>query len=155
MVNEAIKQLLEKINEESKKYGIDIFNENKKAGNAEVAIFNKWALEKYNIEFPEYVEFVKYINGLHYNGAHVFSLNSSSEYSIYNFYNFNSVTDKRKRQKCLLFASDDLSWYWLNTSDKKYYVYHHNGKKLDYRYETFEEIMVKILKIALRIEKHH
>jgi hypothetical protein len=151
MMKEQIMDLLNKIEEDERKYEESIFNKNGKANDKEINNFKKWILKHCENEFSEYNDFAKIINGLNYNGLFLYSLNKKSEYNIYKS-NEEWWNDNEDIQEYIFFGDDDISWYCKNKNDGKYYILDKPDGSIMNEYGTFDEIIIKALHISLNID---
>jgi hypothetical protein len=150
-MNNEIKDLLDKIEEEEKQYGDSVFAKNGKANEKEIEYFKKWIVKYSNKGFPEYIDFVKIINGLNFNGLFLYSLNKKCEYNIYES-NETWWDDDEEQKRYIFIGDNDISWFCLNKDNGKYYILDKPGGTIMNEYETFAEIIIKALKISLDIE---
>jgi hypothetical protein len=152
IMKEQIMDLLNKIEEDKKEYGESIFTKNEKTNDTEINHFKEWILKYYKNGFSEYIDFVKTINGLNYNGLFLYSLNKKNEYNIYKS-NEEWWYDDEENKEYIFFGDDDISWYCKNKNDGKYYILDKPGGNIINEYETFNEIIIKALKISLNIDE--
>jgi hypothetical protein len=152
VMNNEIKELLDKINEDEQKYGGNIYTQTAKTNDNEVDYFKKWIRKYYKKGFSEYIDFIKIINGLNNNGLFLYSLNPESEFNIYK----NNETwwdEDDELKKYIFFGDDDISWYCLSRKDGKYYILDKPGGDVMDKYKTFDKIIIKSLKIVLGIDE--
>ena len=146
-MNNKINNLLVEIHEKLEKDGNNIFIKNED----EIKYFKKWAEKYYKNGFYEYIDFIKTIDGLDYNGLILYSANKNR---INNIYDVNEKLwyNNEQHWDYILFGEDNISWYCLNRFNGKYYIIKKEAgiNYLD-EYETFDEIIIKALKASLNI----
>jgi hypothetical protein len=151
-MNNGIKELLDKINEDEQKYGGNIYTKIAKTNDGEIEYFKKWIGKYYEKGFSEYIDFIKTINGLNNNGLFLYSLNQECEFNIYKN---NEIwwDEEDELKKYIFFGDDDISWYCLNRKDGKYHVLDKPSGEIMNKYKTFDETIMKALKIVLGIDE--
>ncbi|MDR1450991.1 MAG: YrhA family protein [Helicobacteraceae bacterium] len=148
-MNEKINDLLDKIEEIEKEYGKNIYTQIEKANESEIKFFNDWIVKYLENGFSEYIDFIKVINGLNFNGLYIYSLNKKINYNIYES---NEIWRENELGQYIFFADDDISWYCFNRNNGKYYLLDKPSGDIMNEYKTFDEIIIRALKISLYID---
>ena len=146
-MNIIIKELLNRIEEEEQKFGDSIFTQNGKVNEEEIVFFNNWISKIFMEGFAEYIDFVNLINGLNFNGLYLYSLNRICEYNI--FESNDTWWENEELKEYIFFGDDNISWYCLNRNNGGYFVLDKPSGEIMEKYESFTEIIIKALKIAI------
>ena len=104
MLNNMVKELLDEVGNQEKKYGGNIFEKIKKTNEEEINNFKIWFSKYSKININEYIDFVKYLNGLNFNGLFLYSLDKNCEYNIFDS---NETWWENDEQKEYVFFGDD------------------------------------------------
>jgi outer membrane protein assembly factor BamB len=161
-MNDKVKELLDKINEDAQKNGNNIYTLMPKTNDDEIEYFKKWVEKYLKNDFHEFIDFVKIMNGSIIDGADdnmlvLYSLNQEDRYIISgtNIYENNKSwwDEDEVFEKYILFGDDDSSWYCINKEDGKYYVLFKPDGEITDSYKTFDEIIIKALEVILGIDE--
>ena len=148
MLDNMIKELINKIAEIEKKYDTNIFEEVSKASDDEINNLKNWFANHSQINIEEYIELIKYINGLSFNGLLIYSLDKECEYNIYNS-NEEWWCDNEEQQQYIFFGDDSISWYCVNKNTGKYFILDKPGGNIMEEYGTFNELIIEALNVCL------
>jgi hypothetical protein len=150
-MDEKVKELLDKIEEDEKQYGESIYTQIEKTNEKEIRYFNNWIAKDNKNKFSEYIDFVKTINGLNYNGLYIYSLNKKINYNIFES---NEIwwNENEELKQYIFLGDDDISWYCINQNNGKYYLLDKPSGDIMNEYDTFDKIVIKALKTSLYID---
>ena len=144
----CVLDFLELINKYEQEDGGNIFKQNDKTNDDEIAIFQKWLSQYTNNECSEYIEFIKIINGFTFGPSEVYSLNCNSSCNIYKE-NEAICKNNEKLRQYIFFCTDDINLYGINVKTGKHCRYNLFTNEFDEDYETFYELMARQLEVSL------
>jgi hypothetical protein len=161
----CIEEFLNLINKYENEIGGDIFAQNTKTNDDEIDAYKNWLSQYCKHETPDYIHFMKKVNGFCFGPSSFYSLNPDSivgsdsnfDDSTYSnsIYKSNEIwwqddTLGRMFQQYVIFADDDsISIYGIHKDNGKYCrVSVWNGKVLE-EYETFDELILRALEVSL------
>ncbi|GHU29520.1 hypothetical protein FACS1894172_00830 [Spirochaetia bacterium] len=148
-IKNCIMDFLELINKYEQEINGNIFNQNKNTNDKEIDIFKKWLLQYYEKDCYEYIDVIKIINGFTFNTVSIYSLNVNCLYNIYKS-NETLWNDNKKLRQYIFFATDEeISLYGLNIKNRKYCRLDIISNNILEEYETFNELMLRILEVSL------
>lgn len=144
---------LEEVIEEKKLYGEQV---NTGASEAELTSFQKNVKEELKSELPnEYIDALKKINGLEFNGFILYGIDESllkrkPNQHINGLISFNQIWYENEDQKKYLFLGEsNISWYVYDIN-KKLYIELDNpsGREME-EFKGFDEMFEKLLSDSL------
>ncbi|KXY32998.1 SMI1 / KNR4 family protein [Bacillus cereus] len=122
----------------------------------EIQRLREHAKEKINIDLPrEYVEFLKTVNGLDFNGLVLYGVDSSlleteKDEQICGFIETNEIWYENEFQKEYLFFGDsNIAWFCKNLSDSTYLELDKPSGTVMNTYNDFNTMLEEALKTAL------
>ena len=98
-------------------------------------------------EFPEYVEFVKIINGFKFNELYVYSLDRKSKYNIFGLNEI--LCGDNELSDYIFFGDNRISLFCFSKNKGRYCILNKENGIIMQEYETFDEIIIEALKTAL------
>ncbi|TXS01876.1 SMI1/KNR4 family protein [Bacillus sp. SH7-1] len=129
---------------------------NTPATDTEIQRLREHAKEKINIDLPrEYVEFLKTVNGLDFNGLVLYGVDSSlleteKDEQICGFIETNEIWYENEFQKKYLFFGDsNIAWFCKNLSDRTYLELDKPSGTVMNTYNDFNTMLEEALKTAL------
>ncbi|KXY83067.1 MULTISPECIES: YrhA family protein [Bacillus] len=129
---------------------------NTPATDTEIQRLREHAKEKINIDLPrEYVEFLKTVNGLDFNGLVLYGVDSSlleteKDEQICGFIETNEIWYENEFQKDYLFFGDsNIAWFCKNLSDSTYLELDKPSGTVMNTYNDFNTMLEEALKTAL------
>ncbi|MET7019244.1 YrhA family protein [Bacillus mycoides] len=129
---------------------------NTPATDTEIQRLREHAKEKINIDLPrEYVEFLKTVNGLDFNGLVLYGVDSSlleteKDEQICGFIETNEIWYENEFQKEYLFFGDsNIAWFCKNLSDSTYLELDKPSGTVMNTYNDFNTMLEEALKTAL------
>ncbi|MGM0219159.1 YrhA family protein [Enterococcus sp. AZ126] len=131
---------------------------NRGATDYEIANFIKKGREDLNIEFPaEYIEILKEINGLDFNGFVLYGVDEEQlenreniEQRIYGAIEYNEIWYDVEENKAYIFLGEsNISWYVYETKTKLYWELDNPSGSEMYSFKTFSELFDKMLSDSL------
>lgn len=135
-----------------------VYNEkiNNGATETEIKLFRKRVNEELNIILPkEYIDLLKIINGIEFNGFIIYGideieLDKKQNQSINGFIENNKIWYENKSQRKYIFLGEsNISWYAYNEKSKKYYELDKpSGTEIE-EFDYFEDLIEKILSDSL------
>ena len=147
MLNNTMKKIIDEIDEQEKNFGGNIFERTKRTDEDDINHFEHWLSKYSKADMHEYIDFVKYLNGLNFNGLFIYSLDEHCDYDIYES---NETRWENEEQKEYIFLGDDsISWYCLDKNTGKYFILDKPSGDIMEEYKTYHEMMIKALKNCL------
>ncbi|PFK57131.1 SMI1/KNR4 family protein [Bacillus thuringiensis] len=129
---------------------------NTPATDTEIQRLREHAKEKISIDLPrEYVEFLKTVNGLDFNGLVLYGVDSSlleteKDEQICGFIETNEIWYENEFQKDYLFFGDsNIAWFCKNLSDSTYLELDKPSGTVMNTYNDFNTMLEEALKTAL------
>lgn len=147
------KEKLEEIRQEEKRYGEEL-----NGGISEEAAegFRQAVKDELGVAVPEaYLEILRQINGLEYNGVILYGVDESllqeaPNQSVNGLIDSNQVWYENEWQKQYLFLGEgSISWYVYDLKTKKYCELDNPSGELSGEFNGFEEMLDKMLADSL------
>ena len=145
------KDKLEKIKTEFEKDFGFIFNN--PASDNEISKLEINFLEKFKVKLPsQYLEFLKYINGIEFDGFIIFSidkdmLDNDINQQVKGIIDFNEILYENEFNKDYIFLADrDINWYVYNIKDENFNILDKPSGELMETYNDFYSMLDKVLK---------
>ncbi|MBB6716536.1 YrhA family protein [Clostridium gasigenes] len=147
------KELLADIRKAEERYGDNL---NIPASNEQIEIFKKTVKENFNHVLPnQYINFLKMVNGLEFNGFIFYGVDSSllniqSNQTVYGYVDTNEIWYENEHQKrYMFFGESNISWYCFDLLDRVYIELDNPSGTLMHTYTNFYCILEKVLKDSL------
>lgn len=146
-------ELLLSIRKIEEKYGDTL---NIPASSEQIEIFEKTVKEKFNHDLPEqYVDFLKTVNGLEFNGFVFYGVDSSlfevqDNRKVYGYVATNEIWYENEHQKqYMFFGESNISWYCFDLLNKIYVELDNPSGTIMHTYTDFNSMLEKALKDSL------
>lgn len=136
-----------------KNYLKEIKNEQKKYGESiNLGLLDN--LVSQITDLPDsFVDFLKEVNGLEYNGYIIYGINEpevESLQTVYDIYEYNEMWHDNDEMKQYLFIGEsNLSWYVYDAKNKVYAELDNPSGRLVNSFSTLDELLEQLLKEAL------
>lgn len=147
------KELLSDIRKIEEKYGDTL---NIPASNEQIEILKKIVKEKFNHVLPDqYIDFLKTVNGLEFNGFIFYGVDSSlldieNNQITYGYVDTNEIWYENEHQKqYMFFGESNISWYCLDLLNGVYVELDNPSGTLMYTYTNFNSMLEKALQDSL------
>jgi hypothetical protein len=147
------KELLSDIRKIEEKYGDTL---NIPASNEQIEILKKIVKEKFNHVLPDqYIDFLKTVNGLEFNGFIFYGVDSSlldieNNQIIYGYVGTNEIWYENEHQKqYMFFGESNISWYCLDLLNGVYVELDNPSGTLMHTYTNFNSMLEKALQDSL------
>ena len=144
------KEKLEKIKMKFEKDYGDSFNNS--ATDNEISKLKNSFFKKFGLELPtQYLEFLKYMNGIEFDGFIIFSIDkdiidNNTNQQVEGIINFNEILYENEFNKDYIFLADsDISWYVYNIKDKNFNILDKPSGELMETYNDFYSMLDNIL----------
>lgn len=125
---------------------------NNPATDNEISKLKNSFLKKFGLELPtQYLEFLKYMNGVEFDGFIIFSidkdiLDNDTNQQVEGIINFNEILYENEFNKDYIFLADsDISWYVYNVKDKNFNILDKPSGELMETYEDFYSMLDNVL----------
>lgn len=145
--------LLLEIRKIEQKYGDSL---NNPASNEEVETLKTAVREKFKHVLPEqYIEFLKNVNGLEFNGFTIYGIDSlllrgETNQPITGYIETNEIWyENEEQQHYMYFGDSNISWYCLDILKGIYVELDKPSGTLIHEYKDFESMLEKALKDSL------
>lgn len=146
-------KLLSDIRKIEEKYGDTL---NAPASNEQIEVLKKTVKEKFGNDLPEqYVNFLKTVNGLEFNGFIFYGVDSSlfevqNNYTVYGYVNTNEIWYENEHQKqYMFFGESNISWYCFDLLNGFYVELDNPSGTLMHTYTDFNSMLEKALRDSL------
>lgn len=146
-------QLLLEIKNKREKRGRKL---NDPALEEQIEILKKTVKEKFNQGLPEeYINFLKIINGLEFNGFIFYGVDSSllevqNNQKVYGYVDTNEIWYENEQQKqYMFFGESNISWYCFDLQNGVYVELDNPSGTLIHTYSDFYSILEKALRDSL------
>ncbi|MBC2580549.1 YrhA family protein [Clostridium sp. DJ247] len=146
-------KLLSDIRKVEEKYGDTL---NTPVSNEQIEILKKTVKEKFNHFLPEqYVNFLKTVNGLEFNGFIFYGVDSSllevqNNQTVYGYVDTNEIWYENEHQKqYMFFGESNISWYCFDLLNEVYAELDNPSGTLMHTYTDFNSMLEKALKDSL------
>lgn len=146
-------KLLSDIKKIEEKYGDSL---NAPASDKQIEFFKKTANEMLNHILPDqYINFLKTVNGLEFNGFILYGVDSSlfevqNNQTIYGYIDTNEIWYENEHQKqYMFFGESNISWYCFDLSSGAYVELDNPSGTLMHTYADFDSMLEKALKDSL------
>lgn len=147
------KELLSDIRKIEEKYGDTL---NTPASNEQIEILKNTVKEKFNHVLPiQYINFLKTVNGLEFNGFIFYGVDSSflkieSNQTVYGFFDTNEIWYENEHQKqYMFFGESNISWYCFDLLNEVYVELDNPSGTLMHTYSDFNSMLEKVLEDSL------
>lgn len=144
------KEKLEKIKMKFEKDYGDSFNNS--ATDNEISKLKNSFLKKFGLELPtQYLEFLKYMNGIEFDGFIIFSIDkdiidNNTNQQVEGIINFNEILYENEFNKDYIFLADsDISWYVYNIKNKNFNILDKPSGELIETYNDFYSMLDNVL----------
>ena len=138
-----MKNKLLEVEKVAQKYNESIL---KPATDEQIEKFVYWAMDKH-IPSDEYVQFVKLVNGLDFNGLIVYSI---KEMDVNNIYNANEVWHENKNlMYYVIFSDSDTAWLCYDCDKSCFCELDKPSGTLMNTFSSFSEMMISALEQIL------
>lgn len=144
------KEKLEKIKMKFEKDYGDSFNNS--ATDNEISKLKNSFLKKFGLELStQYLEFLKYMNGIEFDGFIIFSIDkdiidNNTNQQVEGIINFNEILYENEFNKDYIFLADsDISWYVYNIKNKNFNILDKPSGELMETYEDFYSMLDNVL----------
>lgn len=144
------KEKLEKIKIKFEKDYGDSFNNS--ATDNEISKLKNSFLKKFGLELPtQYLEFLKYMNGIEFDGFIIFSIDkdiidNNTNQQVEGIINFNEILYENEFNKDYIFLADsDISWYVYNIKNKNFNILDKPSGELIETYNDFYSMLDNVL----------
>lgn len=144
------KDKLEKIKTKFERDYGDSFNT--PASDNEIYKLKNSFLKKFGLELPtQYLEFLKYMNGIEFDGFIIFSidkdmLDNDTNQQVEGIIDFNEILYENKFNRDYIFLADsDISWYVYNIKNKNFNILDKPSGELMETYNDFYSMLDNIL----------
>lgn len=146
-------KLISDIRKIEEKYGDTI---NSPASSEQIEILIKAVKEKFGNELPqEYINFLKTVNGIEFNGFIFYGVDSSlldnqKEQTVYGYIDTNEIWYENQHQKqYMFFGESNISWYCFDLVNKIYIELDKPSGTLMNTYDNFYYMLEKALSDSL------
>lgn len=147
------KKLLSDIRKIEEKYGDSL---NTPASNEQIEILTKTVKEKFNNVLPEeYINFLKTVNGLEFNGFIFHGVDSSlidtqKDETVYGYIDNNEIWYENEHQRqYMFFGESNISWYCFDLINKVYVELDNPSGTLMHTFTDFDSMLEKALSDSL------
>ena len=147
------KQLLLKIKEKRERRGRTL---NNSASEEQIEVLNKTVKKFFNQVLPEqYVNFLKAINGLEFNGFIFYGIDSTlidveNNQTVYGYVDTNEIWYENEHQKqYMFFGESNISWYCFDLLNQVYVELDNPSGTLMQTYTDFDHMLKKALEDSL------
>ena len=144
------KDKLEKIKIEFENYFGFVFNN--PASDNEIFKLKNSFFKKFGLELPtQYLEFLKYMNGIEFDGFIILSvdenlLDNGINQEVGGIIDFNEILYENEFNKDYIFLADrDISWYVYNIKDKNFNILDKPSGELMETYNDFYSMLDNVL----------
>jgi hypothetical protein len=129
---------------------------NSPATDEQIEILKKEVKEKFNNILPlGYINFLKTVNGLEYNGFVFYGIDSTlidfeNNQTVYGYIDNNEVWYENEHQKqYMFFGESDISWYTFDLLNKTFAELDKPSGTLMHTYSNFDDMLEKALADSL------
>lgn len=150
MWNDKLKEIIQ----EKQTYGEKV---NKGCIEEEIQLFKKKVGEELNIILPEeYVNVLKIVNGIEFNGFILYGideaiLNEVPNQHVNGLIEYNKIWYENEWQRKYIFLGEsNISWYVYDANLKKYYELDNPSGRAVQEFNSFDDMLEKLLSDSLR-----
>lgn len=147
-------KLLSEIRNIEQTYGDSL---NNPASNEQIEVFENAVKEKLKYVLPEqYLNFLRVVNGLEFNGLKIYGVDSSlsedeANQSIIGYIETNEIWyENEHQQQYMFFGDSDIGWYCLDISKGVYVELDKPSGTLMEVYKDFDSMLEKALTDSLQ-----
>ena len=138
-----MKEILLRVEKVANQFNESIMNP---ATDKQIETFKKWAAEN-GIEAKEYIDFVKIVNGMDFDGLVVYSINDLDNINIYKLNSeWHEVEDNLQY---IFFADSDMTWYCFDKKGNMFCELSKPSATLLKTYTNFSEMILPALELLL------
>ena len=148
-----LEKLLLDIRKVEEKYGDTL---NNPASNEQIEILKKTVKEKFKNYLPkQYIDFLKIVNGLEFNGFIFYGVDSSlfeveDNQTVYGYVDTNEIWYENEHQKqYMFFGESNISWYCLDLLNDVYVELDNPSGTLMHTYTDFNSMLERALEDSL------